>query len=36
MVAFWLVGVPGGHLHIDRHKQRLGIAEVAVEIDLGE
>ena len=36
LVGLGLVRVVGGHLRVQRREQRLGIAEVAVEVDLGE
>ncbi len=36
LVGLWLVRVINGHLRVQRREQCLGIAEVAVEVDLGE
>ena len=36
LVGLGLVGVVGGDLRVQRREQRLGIAEVAVEVDFGE
>ena len=36
LVGLGLVGVVDGDLRVQRREQRLGVAEVAVEVDLGE